>query len=36
MDTAKLTDLLRGTIDPNVRQQAEDELGKVYMIFYYS
>jgi len=29
MDTRKLTDLLRATIDPNQRQQAEDQLTQV-------
>lgn len=29
MDTRKLTDILRATIDPNQRQQAEEQLGQV-------
>lgn len=29
METRKLTDLLRATIDPNQRQQAEDMLSRV-------
>lgn len=29
MDTRKLIDLLRATIDPNQRQQAEDQLAQV-------
>lgn len=29
MDNIKLIELLRGTIDPNLRQQAEDELSSV-------
>lgn len=29
MDTRKLTDVLRATIDPNQRQQAEEQLSQV-------
>lgn len=32
MDLQKLRDLLKGTIDPNLRQEAEDELTKVRLI----
>lgn len=31
MDTRKLTDVLRATIDPNQRQQAEEQLSQVYV-----
>lgn len=29
MDTRKLTEILRATIDPNQRQQAEEQLSQV-------
>lgn len=29
MDCAKLTEILRATIDPNQRQQAEEQLSQV-------
>ena len=29
MDTAKICELLRATIDPNQRQQAEEQLNQV-------
>ncbi|XP_067012437.2 importin-7 [Anabrus simplex] len=32
MDTRKLTDVLRATIDPNQRQQAEDQLAQIHKI----
>ncbi|XP_075230091.1 importin-7 msk [Lycorma delicatula] len=32
MDTRKLTDILRATIDPNQRQQAEDQLSQIHKI----
>uniref|UniRef100_A0A1B6E1F9 Importin N-terminal domain-containing protein n=1 Tax=Clastoptera arizonana TaxID=38151 RepID=A0A1B6E1F9_9HEMI len=32
MDTRRLTDLLRGTIDPNQRQQAEEQLSQIHKI----
>ncbi|XP_024215607.1 importin-7 isoform X1 [Halyomorpha halys] len=32
MDTRKLTEIFRATIDPNQRQQAEDQLGQVQKI----
>lgn len=30
MDTRKLTEILRATIDPNQRQQAEEQLSQVH------
>lgn len=33
MDTRKLTEILRGTIDPNQRQQAEEQLAQVSFKF---
>lgn len=30
MDTKKLIDLLKATIDPNQRQQAEEQLNQVW------
>ncbi|XP_063236920.1 importin-7 [Bacillus rossius redtenbacheri] len=32
MDTRKLTDVLRATLDPNQRQQAEDQLAQIHKI----
>ncbi|XP_021185790.2 importin-7 isoform X1 [Helicoverpa armigera] len=32
MDTRKLTEILRGTIDPNQRQQAEEQLSQIHKI----
>lgn len=32
MDTRKLTEILRATIDPNQRQQAEEQLAQVNCI----
>ncbi|PSN35756.1 Importin-7 [Blattella germanica] len=32
MDTRKLTDVLRATIDPNQRQQAEEQLSQIHKI----
>ncbi|XP_049829348.1 importin-7 isoform X1 [Schistocerca gregaria] len=32
MDTRKLTDVLRATIDPNQRQQAEEQLAQIHKI----
>lgn len=32
MDTRKLTDILRATIDPNQRQQAEEQLSQIHKI----
>lgn len=33
MDTRKLTEILRATIDPNQRQQAEEQLSQVSFYF---
>ncbi len=33
MDTRKLIELLRATIDPKIRQQAEEQLSQVSFFF---
>jgi hypothetical protein len=33
MDTRKIADILRGTIDPNMRQDAETQLNQVILQF---